>query len=376
LSRWKFMKAMIKHFKNIRTPLIIRIAITVSFFCILLIAVGYSNVFSVSYNSAETVVKSSIEKIKNATVPIQAPLDKEAYDEKILSVANNPVPATTTASTTPKMYLWPPKTVYPNAGAILPFNRVIAYYGNFYSERMGALGEYPEDQMLKMLQAEVTKWTAADPKTPAIPAIHYIAVTAQSSPGKDGKYRLRMPDDQIDRAIGLAEKVNGIVFVDIQVGLSTLQSEIPALEKYLKHPLVHLGIDPEFSMKAGEKPGSVIGFFSANDINYATNHLAKLVQEYNLPPKILVIHRFTQKMVRDYQQIKPLPEVQIVMHMDGWGSPAKKIGTYTHVIIPEPVQFTGFKIFYKNDLKPPSTRIMVPEDLLKLSPQPLYIQYQ
>jgi hypothetical protein len=370
------MKALKKYFKNIRTPLIIGIFIFVIFFSVVLIIAGYSNIFSVSYNSTETAVKSSIEKIKSATLPALPLLDKAAYDKKIISVANNPTPATTTASTTPKMYLWPPKTVYPNAGAILPFNRIIAYYGNFYSERMGALGEHPEDQMLKMLQAEVSKWTAADPETPAIPAIHYIAVTAQSSPGKDGKYRLRMPDDQIDRAIRLAEKVNGIVFVDIQVGLSTLQSEIPALEKYLKHPLVHLGIDPEFSMKGGEKPGSVIGFFSANDINYAATYLAKLVQEYNLPPKILVIHRFTQKMVRDYDEIKPLPEVQIVMHMDGWGSPEKKIGTYTHVIIPEPIQFTGFKIFYKNDLKPPSTRIMTPEDLLKLSPQPLYIQYQ
>lgn len=370
------MKAQKKDLKKSSSLSLMRITIAASITCVVLISIGYSNMFSVSYNSAETVVKSSIEKIKTVTVPARKPLDKDAYDKKILSIANNPVPATTTASTTPKVYLWPPKTVYPNAGAILPFNRIIAYYGNFYSKGMGALGEYPEEQMLQMLQAEVAKWTAADPETPAIPAIHYIAVTAQGSAGKDGKYRLRMPDDQIDKAIVLAEKVHGIVFVDIQVGLSTLQSEIPALEKYLKHPLVHLGIDPEFSMKSGDEPGSVIGFFSANDINYATNYLAKLVQEHDLPPKILVIHRFTQKMVRDYTLIKPLPEVQIVMHMDGWGTPEKKIGTYTHVVAPEPIQFTGFKIFYKNDLKPPSTRIMTPEDLLKLSPQPLYIQYQ
>src|SRR3989344_8388300 len=51
-----------------------------------------------------------------------------------------------TSTTTPS--LWPVPTVYPNAGAILPFKRVVAYYGNFYSKGMGVLGEYPTDQLL------------------------------------------------------------------------------------------------------------------------------------------------------------------------------------------------------------------------------------
>ena len=48
---------------------------------------------------------------------------------------------------------------------------------------MGVLGEYPEDEMLRMLQNEADKWEAADPTTPVIPAIHYIAMTAQGTPG-------------------------------------------------------------------------------------------------------------------------------------------------------------------------------------------------
>ena len=30
---------------------------------------------------------------------------------------------------------------YPNPGALLPFHRIVAYYGNFYSTHMGVLGE-------------------------------------------------------------------------------------------------------------------------------------------------------------------------------------------------------------------------------------------
>ena len=81
-------------------------------------------------------------------------------------------------------------------------------------------------------------------------------------------------------------------------------------------------------------------------------------------------------MLTNYKEIKPLPEVQIVMHMDGWGEAAKKIDTYKQFIYKEPVQFTGFKLFYKNDILTAGTTLMTPNDLLKLNPQPIYIQYQ
>jgi hypothetical protein len=241
---------------------------------------------------------------------------------------------------------------------------------------MGVLGEYPEDEMLRKLSEEVKRWEAADPETPVIPALHYIAVTAQGNKGEDGKYRVRMPDTEINKVIEMAKKIDGIVFLDLQVGLSDLQTEIPLLEKYLKKTQVHLGIDPEFSMKTGARPGTVIGTYDAEDINFAADYLAKLVKENNLTPKILIIHRFTQKMVTNYQNIKPLPEVQIVMNMDGWGEQAKKINTYQQFIYKEPVQFTGFKLFYKNDVREKNTVLMTPKEVLALRPKPIYIQYQ
>lgn len=333
---------------------------------------------------------SSRAQVDVADLP---PLDTVAYDKKLLELANNPIPkgpttkivkdkktgvettVTIPAPVAPPT-IWPVKTVYPNPGALLPFNRIIAYYGNLYSTKMGVLGEYKEDIMLAKLDGEVKKWEAADPNTPVIPALHYIAVVAQGSAGKDGKYRARMPGTEIDKVLAIAEKINAIVFLDLQVGFSTLQSEVPVFEKYLKLPNVHLGVDPEFSMKGSIRPGKVVGTLDASDINFAANYLANIVKENNLPPKILIVHRYTGKMVTGYKQIKPLPEVQIVMHMDGWGGGAKKFGTYRNFIYPEPVQFTGFKLFYKNDLWPPSTAMLTPKELLTLTPQPSYIQYQ
>jgi hypothetical protein len=118
---------------------------------------------------------------------------------------------------------------------------------------------------------------------------------------------------------------------------------------------VHLGIDPEFSMKTGDRPGTVIGSFNAADINFTIEWLSEIVRENQLPPKVLILHRFTQDMIQGYQDIRPTPEVQVVMNMDGWGSTELKTSTYRRVVEPEPVQFAGLKIFYKNDLKAPST---------------------
>jgi len=263
----------------------------------------------------------------------------------------------------------------PLPGAILPYKRIIAFYGNLYSKHMGILGELPKPELLEKLKEEAKAWEQADTQMQVQPALHYIAVTAQSLPGKGNKYRLRMPFSQIDSVLKMAEQINAIVFLDIQVGLSTLQEELPQLEKYLKLPDVHLGIDPEFSMKGGQKPGSVIGTFDAADINYASAYLQKIVKENKLSPKILVVHRFTQGMVKEYKEIKTMPEVQIVMHMDGWGIPAKKITTYSQYIYREPVEYTGFKLFYKNDTKN-NGRLLTRQELLTLKPQPVYIQYQ
>jgi len=300
---------------------------------------------------------------KGSSVILNQP-DTGLYHQRMKQLANGD-----------KSGRWPPKTAVPATGAILPFRRVLAYYGNFYSTGMGVLGQYPPQQMLEKLTAEVKAWEQADPLTPVVPAIHYIAVTAQKSPGNGNKYRLRMPFTQIDKAIELAAQVNGIVFLDIQLGHSSLAEEIPALKKYLQLPQVHLGIDPEFSMKNGKVPGTSIGTLDAADINYATAYLASLVREFNLPPKLVVVHRFTNGMLTNYKQINTGKEVQVVINMDGFGFPAKKKNTYYHCIYKEPVQFSGFKLFYKNDTKTVK-QIMQPADILQLKPQPVYIQYQ
>jgi hypothetical protein len=334
------------------------------------ISLAMTLIFILSGCIENTKSNSAAKEIDKSTIQIHQKgsniIDTLTYNKKLKALANGDIAG-----------LWPVKgQPYPLKGAILPFKRIVAYYGNLYSKRMGILGEYPPKELWRSLNAEVKAWEKADSTTPVQPAIHYIAVVAQGAPLKGGKYRTRMPDSQIDSALSIAKMGNAIVFLDIQVGLSNVKDEIPLLEKYLKMPNVHLGIDPEFSMKDGSRPGTKIGSYEASDINYCSDYLARLVRENKLPPKILIVHRFTQRMVKNYNKIALHSEVQIVINMDGWGAPVLKYDTYHAYIYREPVQFTGFKLFYKNDLKRPPHRMLTPPELMKLKPQPIYIQYQ
>jgi hypothetical protein len=272
-------------------------------------------------------------------------------------------------------YGWPVQGPQPLAGSILPANRIVCYYGNPNSTRMGALGQYPKDEMLSRLRRQIEAWEQADPATPVKPCLHLVAVVAQGDAGTSGHYRAIMRDSMVQMVHDWAKEVNGILIVDLQVGTDDVRNVLPRFEWMLRNPDVHLGIDPEFYMKDGTQPGRKIGTMDAADINYASEYLANLVREHNLPPKVLVVHRFTQRMVTNYQDIRLRPEVQVVLHMDGWGAPWLKRDTYRDYIVREPVQYTGFKIFYGNDTRN-GTPLMFPEDVLRLRPTPVYVQYQ
>jgi hypothetical protein len=236
-------------------------------------------------------------------------------------------------------------------------------------------GEIPPDDMLAKLDREVAAWNAADSTMPVQPALHLIALVANDQPGPSGKYRTRMDSALIEKVYGWAKQRNALLFLDLQVGQGTLQEEIPRLTKFLKRPDVHLGIDPEFSMKKGHVPGTRIGTFDADDINYASAFLQKLVSDSGLPPKVLVVHRFTRDMLTGYKRIKLDPRVQIVVNMDGWGPPSLKRDSYRAYVYKYPVEYTGFKLFYKNDTKK-GDKLMSPASVLALNPRPVYIQYQ
>ena len=161
-----------------------------------------------------------------------------------------------------------------------------------------------------------------------------------------------MGDSVINKVAKWAEERGWIMFLDVQPGQSTVEAELEPLIPFLARPYVHLALDPEFAMTKGGLPGKRVGTLDAKQVNYASELLARLVDSLKLPPKVLIVHRFTQGMLTNHDQIKLDPRVQVLIQMDGYGASRHKQDTYRRYIVPEPVEYTGFKIFYKNDRSP------------------------
>jgi hypothetical protein len=256
--------------------------------------------------------------------------------------------------------------------SLFPGCRVVAYYGNPLSKRMGILGALPADSMLAHLARTAKKYETADSVMPVIVALELVTPVAQAAPGRDGKYKLRMKDSTIEHFYSLSVKAKGLLILDMQVGKSTVGAEIVPLLPYLQRANVHLALDPEFSVKRKDKrPGQVIGTLDAEDINLAIDSLAALVTRFNLPPKMLIVHRFTIPMLTHAAKIKIDPRVQVVLCMDGFGPPEDKYGSYAAYVHDRPVQFPGVKLFFKQDIP-----MLTPREVLGLDPRPVYVQYQ
>jgi hypothetical protein len=255
--------------------------------------------------------------------------------------------------------------------ALLPESRIIAFYGTPLSTRMGILGEIPRDRMLAKLDTVAAEWARVDSTRTVRPALHLIVTVAQPLPGGDGMYRLRHGSPVIDKVIDWADSRGWLVFLDIQIGRAPIAGEIDRLLPWLARPNVHLAIDPEFAMPPDGVPGRRIGRIDGAQVNLAIDRLAELVTRHRIPPKVLVVHRFTEGMLTNHAAIRTDPRVQVVIHMDGFGAPALKRSIYDLIVTRRPVQVAGLKLFYKND-KP----MMTPPEILALRPVPLYIQYQ
>jgi len=160
------------------------------------------------------------------------------------------------------------------------------------------------------------------------------------------------------------------LILDVQVGRSTVASEVAALERYLKEPDVHLALDPEFAMTDCQVPGQRIGQLRAADINSSLDTLERLIRDHGLPPKVLIVHQFTLGMVPDKPKVRTSTLVDVALVMDGFGTQSLKRSSY-RAVMREPLAHAGIKLFYQQD-----SNLFTPAQVLALTPRPSVIVYQ
>jgi hypothetical protein len=208
-------------------------------------------------------------------------------------------------------------------------------------------------------------------RRPALCTIELIASVAQGSPGADGLWLLRTPEEEIERYAQLAERQGCLLLLDIQMGYDTIENDIRAILPFLSRPYVHLAIDPEFKVKPGQVPGEHYGSVSAAEVARAMQTLGDLVRRHNLPDKVLIVHQFRDDMLPDKAIIEPMPNVDLVIMMDGWGGPEAKVANYSYFVGEQLIQFGGIKLFYRQD-----DPLLTPEEVVDLEPAPLVVIYQ
>src|ERR1700690_4119539 len=91
---------------------------------------AFSNFFAIQYDKADAAADATTTE---PSVPARPTLDTALYDKRLLLLAHRSATSTfssasnaasTSTATSTVHYLWPVKTVYPLAGALLPFHRI------------------------------------------------------------------------------------------------------------------------------------------------------------------------------------------------------------------------------------------------------------
>jgi hypothetical protein len=239
------------------------------------------------------------------------------------------------------------------AGPDSPFHRTtwVTFYGRPNVPIMGILGEYDLDDLVPRLERQAAAYDRANgPALDVRPAFHLIYGMASKSPGDDGDNLAYLPESVVERYLERARAEGFGLILDVQIGaLEPAEALEPALP-FLRHPEVHLALDPEFALSDGQEiPGRPPGFVTGAQINAAQRLVAEAMADQGVDGhKMLVVHQFMPEMIEDKADIRPVPGVDLVLDMDGFGPTWTKIWHYNRDVSPG-AAFTGFKLFYRWD---------------------------
>jgi hypothetical protein len=284
----------------------------------------------------------------------------------------------------------------PRGGRIvLPRYRLVAYYGAPQHDQLGELGIGSPERAAAGVVRQARAYSR--PGRPTLPVFELIATLAQADAGADGMNRLRQTPEVIKRYLAAVRRIKGLLILDIQPGHSAFMDEVRALTPYLLQPDVGLALDPEWSLPVGHVPGKEIGSTDAATVNEVSAYLAKIVRARNLPQKVLIVHQFTEGMVKQRDEVVDRPGVAIVHNVDGFGDASNKVAVFDKLAYkvgagatgasgasgasgatgPAPAsasadgRYNGFKLFFHED-----TGLMAPSQVLDLRPPPDVVVYE
>jgi hypothetical protein len=237
------------------------------------------------------------------------------------------------------------QTTLPRGGwEVFPRYRLVGYAGVTGASTLGRLGTGPLDQRVAEIERRAKPYAAG---REILPVVEVIATVVQGSPGRDGKYRVRLSDAQIAKYHKAARKHRAVMLLNLQPGRSEFLPEAKAFQKWLKEPDVGVALDPEWAMDHGQRTGGVYGHTTGAELDEVARYLSGLVKQYNLPEKVMVYHQVARSVVRKESGLKDHDGVVLIKSVDGLGHKGPKINTYRVVNKSTPkFVHAGFKLFF------------------------------
>ncbi len=264
-----------------------------------------------------------------------------------------------------------PKAVRPApakapGGALFPNHRVLSLYGA--AGGFGIIGRKSVNGAGRKLNEQIKPYRERSNEK-VTKAFDLVAVIATQCSSRRDKCRTRVSNDTIQRYLQKIRSMGGRLILDIQPGRADVLDEMNHLKGFLNEPDVDVALDAEWNVGPRGEPGQDLGSLSAKKINKATTKLRKMVNNHDLPPKLLIVHQFREDSVRGEPQIRRPDAIDVTLNFDGIGSPAAKRQGYKNLSFAG--LFRGFSLFYKLD-----QNLMSPGQVMGLKPKPDYIMYQ
>lgn len=265
-----------------------------------------------------------------------------------------------------------PPTLPRGGRTIFPDYRLVGFSGG----RSPAFGRLvPEDldgaaAAIEDLGAQY----AGDGRT-ILPVFELITVVAHGSPTASGLYRTHEPDEVIEQYLAAAREHQALLLLNIQPGRADFLADVKAFEKWLLEPDVGVALDPEWAVDRNEVPGRVYGSTTGAELDGVAAYLAGLVEQYDLPEKVMVFHQVHASVVIDEPALQRHPGVVQIKSVDGIGARANKESTWSRLMPPQaPQVHAGFKLFFDEDAE--LGPLMTPAEVMALRPLPEYVLYE
>lgn len=249
--------------------------------------------------------------------------------------------------------------------------QMVVFYGTPRTSGLGVLGRWEAAEAARQVQARAETFDRLNGDRDVVPAMEIIYGMVTAEAGPRGDHVTYLSDDELQPYLDAAEELDQQVILDLQIGRNDPSSEIDRIAHLLENPRVHVAIDPEYAVGPQGVPLQTLGRITGDEVNEVQEAVRRIVEEHDLPPKMVVVHQFMDDTMVDGEAIERIDGVDLVLNMDAWGDVAAKKHMYEHFAAKPWAHNRSYNVFLRLD-----SAVSSEEELLQLAPTPDMFMYQ